>query len=201
MQTSSRSAAERLPGAVHRYLEAFELELKRQPGVSPEEALSDAREFLSAATDDLRGRHPPIDEERLYRQLARRFGEPAEVARQYADGVRPPLFQASGHAPGWRICCTTCGRGAPLASVGGVRVGAASVHKYTLGYCRDCRRLRFFRVVRDMDEPNLTRRLGSGATPGQLRRTMHRPVLVILVILLSVVVIKLLVAWSVTSLR
>lgn len=163
------------PGAARRYLEEFEQELKDRPGVSPEEALSDAREFLlSDAAALARSGEGPGDDDELYAHFVARFGTPADVAGQYATHATP--FRARrGYAPGWRICCTKCGRSAPLAKVGGVRIGARSVHKYTLGYCRDCRRLRFLRIVRDLDAPNLTRRLGTQSTPDELRHSMHRP--------------------------
>jgi len=174
-----------MPDAIQKYLEELERELKRQPGVSPEEALSDAREFLvtDAMALSRSGEGPGVED--VYRQIVETFGSPAKVARQYAAETRP-VFRRPGFAPGWRICCTRCGRSAPLSRVGGVRTRAKSWHKYTIGFCSDCRRLRFFRIIKDMDAANLTQRLGERATPADLRRSMHHPWLVLLIILLGV---------------
>lgn len=136
------SSETRSPQIDRRYLEELEHELKREPGVSPEEALVDAREFLGAAAAELVQSGEAPDGEALYREMIRTFGDPAEVAAAYAAGARPDPLQ--GYAPGWRICCTRCGRSAPLARVGGTRSGARSLHKYTLGFCQDCGRISLF---------------------------------------------------------
>jgi hypothetical protein len=175
-----------VPRAVPKYLEELELALKSQPGVSPEEALSDAREFLINDVEALaRCGEGPDDDAALYQRFVATFGLPADVARQYAEQALP-VSQRPAYAPGWRICCTKCGRSAPLAHVGWTRIGARSRHKYTLGFCRDCRRLRFLRIIRDLDTANLSARLGATRTPDELRSRMHRPWLVLFVILLSV---------------
>jgi hypothetical protein len=53
-----------------------------------------------------------------------------------------------GYAPGWQVRCTKCGRTREAAEVGIVRLGAWSWKKYTLGWCSDCRWLRFLAVER-----------------------------------------------------
>lgn len=54
-----------------------------------------------------------------------------------------------GYAPGWQIRCWTCGDTRDGAEVGMVRV-SKSKGKFTgtFGWCRKCRRLRFFIVER-----------------------------------------------------
>lgn len=47
----------------------------------------------------------------------------------------------------WMLRCTTCGREGPLAGRG-LRIGAASIGKRVLGYCRGCERLRWVAVER-----------------------------------------------------
>ncbi|MCE9619198.1 MAG: hypothetical protein K8R92_04745 [Planctomycetes bacterium] len=48
-------------------------------------------------------------------------------------------------APGWQIRCVRCGFTDPLGKYG-VRLGAASVGKYTLGRCKSCKRFAFFAI-------------------------------------------------------
>ena len=175
--------AANVPPAVRRYLEELELELKQHPGIAPEEALSDAREYLTSTLDAWGRSGEGPREEDLYDQLVSAMGTPAAVAQHYAS-QEGPFRPKNGYAPGWRICCTGCGRSAPLAAIGGIRIGARSWHKYTLGWCRECRRLRFLRIIKDLDATNLTQRLGLQQTPEELRRSMHRPWAVIGLILL-----------------
>ncbi len=59
--------------------------------------------------------------------------------------------------------------------IGGIRVMAKSVHKYTLGYCRACGGLRFMRIIQDLDDANLTSQLSVDTTPEELRAAMHQP--------------------------
>lgn len=47
----------------------------------------------------------------------------------------------------WQIRCTSCGKAKPMHHAGGVRYGASGA-KFTLGWCRDCRRLRVVSVER-----------------------------------------------------
>ena len=185
-----------MPVAARRYLEELERCLKRQVGVSPEEALSDAREFVLSATEGLERSGDGLSEEELYLHFTKTFGEPAVVAEQYARGgmqaiVRPTVLPRTGYAPGWRICCTKCGRSAPLAALGGVRIGARSVHKYTVGWCRECGWFRWLRIIQDLDEANLTERMGVTKTPQESLKGMHRPVLTLVGILLMTLAIML----------
>lgn len=53
-----------------------------------------------------------------------------------------------GYAPGWQVRCTKCGRTRDAAEVGIVRVWAASRGKWTLGWCRQCRWLRWIAIER-----------------------------------------------------
>jgi hypothetical protein len=178
---------------IQRYLEALELELKRYSGVSPEEALSDAREYLQNQQNSLLRAEPTLDDDALYAHFVQSFGPPEEVAAAYAETAGERAETSRGYAPGWRICCTTCGRSAPLSKYG-VRIGAASVHKYTLGYCRGCRWIRWLRIIKDADSANLTQRLGFDSTPDEVRRTLHRPWL-ILATILAVVLLASLAPW------
>jgi len=182
--------ARAMPVAVRRYLEELEISLKRQVGVSPEEALSDAREHLIANADALARSGESPGEDELYVHFVATFGEPAAVAGEYAGGEadrvgaasRPRLLPWPGHAPGWRICCTACGRSAPLAKIGGIRVGARSVHKYTIGWCRQCGWFRWLRIIRDLETANLAEYMGMTKTPEQSLRSMHRPILTVVAI-------------------
>jgi hypothetical protein len=179
------SVVNELPPAVLKYLQELELALKQVPGVSPEEAISDAREFLLQDAQALARSGEPPNSSEHYRNIVAQYGAPGQIAHQYADHTHP-FTPLRGYAPGWRICCTKCGRSAPLAAIGGIRIGARSVHKYTLGYCRDCKRLRFLRILKDLDQTNLTEQLGVTQTTEQLRTRMHRPVATIVFILVSV---------------
>src|SRR5262245_24105797 len=117
-----------MPLAARRYLEDLERSLKQRAGVSPEEALSDAREYLLSTAESLVQSGQSLNDDALLAHFKSTFGEPDEVAQQYADAqpanslVRPTLFPPPTRAPGWRICCTKCGRSAPLSAVGGIRI-------------------------------------------------------------------------------
>ncbi len=168
--------------AVRRYLEQLELELKKIAGVVPEDALCDAREFLIGDVEALERSGKPPSEREHFQWIIENFGAPEVVAQQYADHANP--FPAKhGFAPGWRICCTKCGRSSPLASVGAIRIGAKSWHKYQLAFCRGCNRVRFARIIQDMEKANLTEQLGLERLPDQMRSTMHRPIMTIVGIL------------------
>ena len=59
-----------------------------------------------------------------------------------------------GLAPGWQLRCTRCGRIGDASQAGLVRLGAASVRKYTLGYCAGCgERLRIIAIERKPAAP------------------------------------------------
>ncbi len=51
-------------------------------------------------------------------------------------------------SPSWQIRCTRCGRTRDAASVGVIRLGARSYKKFTLGWCSNCRWLRFLAIER-----------------------------------------------------
>jgi hypothetical protein len=178
------STVQPMPPAVRRFLEELEIELKQRSGVSPEEALSDAREFALSELAALDRSGEGLDEDAVYDHLVERLGSPSDLAREYGD-LAGPVPDRAGYAPGWRICCTRCGRSAPLAKIGGIRVAAKSCHKYTAGWCRQCGGLRFLRIIQDLDQTNLTEQLASGATPDDVRRKMHKPWLVLGAILVG----------------
>lgn len=46
-------------------------------------------------------------------------------------------------APGWQIRCPKCGKTRALGETGAIRIGAYSVGKRTLGWCTQCRWLRW----------------------------------------------------------
>jgi hypothetical protein len=56
----------------------------------------------------------------------------------------------------WKIQCMSCGRQKSVASLGGVRYGAAGT-SYTIGLCSGCNGLRMMRIYRSRPKPeNLT---------------------------------------------
>lgn len=56
-----------------------------------------------------------------------------------------------GYAPGWQVRCTKCDRTRDAADVGITRIGAAG-KKYTLGWCSNCRWLRFIAIERKPEQ-------------------------------------------------
>jgi hypothetical protein len=180
-----------IPPAVRKYMQELELQLKQIPGICPEDALADARDFLLADNEALLRSAEPPDSQAHYDWIVSQFGEPSQVARQYSAAAIPSPPSRPGNAPGWRICCTTCGRSAPYASTGAIRIGAFSVHKYIGCWCHRCNKFRWCRVIRDLDKTNLTDLLCTHQTPEQLRKSMHISVLkLVLSILLLVLVIQ-----------
>ncbi len=124
-----------VPPGAHRYLCELELEVKQDTGMHPEEAISDAREFLLSDYDALVRSAEPPDDQSHYDLIVESFGTPKEGASQYQSATVPtPKCTTPGYAPGWRICCTRCGSPRPLAAIGGTRIGASSVHKYIWGF-------------------------------------------------------------------
>ncbi|MFK7821308.1 MAG: transglutaminase family protein [Planctomycetaceae bacterium] len=145
-----------LKSPVQRYLEVLEAELKQLPGVTPEDALADAYEHLERELAALERAEPGIAADDCYVVFVERYGEPRDVAAAYADDKNPFGSGIPACAPGWRIYCATCGHSSPAATVGITRIGALSTGKRVLGFCRGCRWPRFLRLVKDLDETNLT---------------------------------------------
>ena len=168
---------------VVRYLHQLEGALKQQAGITPEDALTDAREFLSQDLVSLRRSEPGLSNEETYQHFLTTFGTPEQVAQSYCDFAETNFNALRGTAPGWRICCTRCGRSAPADQAGITRIGARSIHKYVLGWCRECRRLRWLRLQRDLAQTNLTKGLGMSRTGAELRRLSHKPWLTLATIL------------------
>ncbi len=150
-----------LPGPVLRYLRELEPLVKARVGVFVEQVLSDAREYLVNDYDALATSEPGLDDESVYHHFVENFGTPLQTASQYGEehGVR------RGNAPGWRICCTRCGKSAPATEVGITKIGARSYHSYKMCHCSHCRRLRWARLIRDLNDTNLTDRLAMGRRP------------------------------------
>ncbi len=152
--------------------------------------MTDAREFLNKDLQSLRNSEPGIGDEEIYQHFVSTFGDPEAVAAQYEDAeyedaAKSPRLKTGGYAPGWRISCTKCGRSAPAAKAGITRIGARSSHKYVVGWCSDCRWLRWMRLERDLDRSNLMDSLGSKLMGDQLRQRKHKPWTVVLAILAS----------------
>ena len=124
----------------------------------------------------------------------------AHLQQPAAVGVPTSLSSATGVSPvrtgsrqqhrqdargtetveGWRLRCTTCGKTRSLASVGGVRIGAASKGKVTLSWCSVCRALRWTAVEWGEIDPH-------DAPPGSLSwRSRFGFVLVLLAGLLTI---------------
>lgn len=162
-----------LPAPVLSYLRILEIQLKHRFGVRVEEVLSDAREFLVNDYKALHQSEPGIDDESCYQHFLHSFGEPNSVAEGYGLAKSPKGLQ--GYAPGWRICCTRCGISAPASETGMIRVAAYASHKYIGSWCSQCGMRRWFRVIKDLDETNLTDQLAMNVTPEEMRARMHKP--------------------------
>lgn len=154
--------------AVEAYLADLEIELKKVPGIVPEDALADAREHLQSEA----GRSL-LPDKRLLAHFHASYGTPADVAQAYNPGLG--LEKKRGYAPGWRISCAKCGRSAPLDRLPVIRAGARSRGKFILGFCRGCGWLRWLRVEQDLDKATLTEGLGADKTPEELRASLPNP--------------------------
>ncbi|MEM7478656.1 MAG: hypothetical protein AAF483_27040 [Planctomycetota bacterium] len=172
-----------LPAELQAYLERLELECKQRVGIVPEDILVEARDFLAALYEDENLAANKSDEVR--QRFAEAFGDPSQVAEEREDPEAAAKC-VPGNAPGWRVCCTTCGRSAPGSRIGMIRIAAYAHHKYIGGFCQSCGRLRSFRVIQDLERPNLTGRLGANLTAAELRKSMHRPATIVFLILLAV---------------
>lgn len=138
-----------IPPVARQYLADLEAALKRTAGTVPAETLADAEEFILA---ELEQRGPAAFEgpaAEVRQRLEARFGVPADVASAGA-AEEPPAWKRPGYAPGWRVECVRCGRSSPAAEAGIVRIGAFSVGKWTIAWCRRCRFFTFLRFVNDM---------------------------------------------------
>lgn len=144
---------------VQSYLVALEAELKELPGVVPQEALADAIEHLESEAHALELAEPGIGADECFASFVERYGTPRDVAAAYASDEKPFGAKIPATAPGWRIHCSKCGRSSPAANAGITRIGAFSAGKRVLGFCRGCRWPRFLRLVKDLDDSNLTRSL------------------------------------------
>lgn len=172
------------------YLGQIELSLKQRSGVVPEQIVHDLHCRFADAMANRGGLQSDIDEH----CLANDFGAPSEIALAHGDDPQPP---DSGNAPGWRICCTACGRSSPAGRVGITRLGARSWHKYTAGRCRDCGRITSCRLIRDLDHVTMAGPIMDGQTPKQIRQFTHHPWKTVAAILTMVVVVNLGVLWLV----
>ncbi len=130
--------------AVERYLARVERELRKVSGIHVESAVANVRELLEEGLEEMQSED--LDN---YDALVARFGRPEEIASAHAEHEDSSHKGPLGHAPGWRLVCSSCGRSTPAANGGLVRVGALSWGKILLGFCRPCRRLRVMRLVKD----------------------------------------------------
>lgn len=156
---------------VHRYLAELELALKSRPVVSLEDALSDAREHLMREWEAIHLADTAIQDDDCYQHLLNVFGTPAEVA----EGYRIPgvADQKRGYAPGWRICCRTCGRSIPADHFPMVRIGAYSNYKLLPTWCHGCQHFRWVRMIQDLDKANVIETLGLTETSEDARQRFH----------------------------
>ena len=168
---------EQLPNPVVQYLGKLELELKQRVGVCPEDALSDAREHICREYTSLLEESPDCSEESAFEHFVASFGSVEKVADQFESTAKTNRTKIPGYAPGWRISCSRCGRSAPAAKAGITRIGAFSFGKCVGGWCKDCRRFRWFHLTKDLDRVTLTTHLGIKRTAEQLRNR-RRPWLI-----------------------
>ncbi len=161
-----------LPLPVQSYLEQFEIALKAQPTESVEDALCDAREHLLRDWQALTQVDPQIADSDIVAHFHTTFGPPAQAAENFR--ISDPITTRKGNAPGWRICCRTCGRSVPAEMVGVIRIGAYSNYKLTLTWCRGCNRWRWVRFMKDMNTNNITSIMGIDKSPDAIRQELHR---------------------------
>ncbi|MCA9191900.1 MAG: transglutaminase domain-containing protein [Planctomycetales bacterium] len=143
------------PLAVERYLIQLELAAKQQIGVIPAEILDDAESHLSRDLECLLQVEPNLQDSAIFKHFVRTYGTPSSVAEAYQSSNQKRNRELPGCAPNWRIYCPKCGRSAPLAKVGVTRIGARSYGKLTLGWCRECRRMRWLRIERDLNRSTI----------------------------------------------
>lgn len=184
----------RLHPAVVDFLEELELAAKQEIGLVPEQLVYEAREQIlrrpdpptsllldcdSTTTRELDNVKTNDVKLQLSEWLNAKLGSPSKIVSENQKRVSGDTKDLGGNAPGWRICCVHCGRSAPAAKRGWIRIGAYSVHKYVGGWCENCRAPRSIRVIQDLEQTNLTRLLGASKSPEELREEMHDPTIVL----------------------
>ena len=153
-----------LSAPVVNYLGQFERCLKSKSGIVPEDALVAARSHLERAYQQIIATDPNLSAEDVLDRLVANCGSPEEVATRIEEASKSDDSLFTGYAPGWRIYCPKCGRSAPLAKTGAIRIGARSMHKFLFGWCRGCSWFRWLRVERDLDDTSLTKQMESEIT-------------------------------------
>lgn len=181
--------------AFYDYLGRVELATKKRVGVVPEDVLFDLKQRFESQPITPQSESPNgLSDEKLFWDV--QFGSPQSIAQSLGDEPQPPV---TGKAPGWRICCTVCGRSSPADRVGITRIAARSFHKYVAGRCQTCKRVTSCRLLRDVDRVTLTESIRLGKTPAEIRRRTHHPWIAIAAILVLVLVINLAVWWMVSG--
>lgn len=137
--------------AIEKYLNELEVAAKQRLGVCPNQILRDAEEHLVRDFGALQRVEPELNEVTLLEHFRQSFGEPDAVAKSYEQFSETTPSMIPALAPHWRIHCTKCGLSAPAQKVGITRIGARSVGKRVLGWCRGCNRFRFLSVTRDLN--------------------------------------------------
>jgi hypothetical protein len=61
-----------------------------------------------------------------------------------------------GYAPRWQVRCTKCGRTRDASDVGIIRIGATG-KSYALGWCSNCRWLRFIAIEKNRSRQMMLR--------------------------------------------
>jgi hypothetical protein len=131
--------------AIQKYLTALEASLRKTPGMSPDDGLADAHEFLQSEWEAVQCQDPPPDGD-LFQHFVERFGTPEEVAAEYAAASDLPgdcgrlASDESGHEPlaprllGRRLRLHAAVAGLVLAVV---LAAAAWGWRFTLGLAAD----------------------------------------------------------------
>lgn len=166
------AGASSLPVPVRKYLQDLELALKARPVVSIEDSLSDAREHLVREWEAIHRADGAMGAGEIYSHFCETFGAPEMVAEERR--IPGAVSKKVGHAPGWRLCCRSCGRSVPADHFPMVRVGARSTYKLLLTYCRGCKGYRWVRLIRDLEVANITDSLGLQNDPEEARALLHR---------------------------
>lgn len=135
---------------VEEYVRQLEVALRVLPRSRQKESLADAAEHLRSEWESLQRADARVGAGEALEHFEATFGTPDEVAAMYAEGVSESgsgkSWSLAALRSPWLISCGKCGRSKPAERAGVYRIGAWSLHKYTLGYCRSCRRLRFLKI-------------------------------------------------------